>query len=72
MGLGQDVSRVDKIGIALVIAGDPSKHPFLAVAPIVFATSGTCSGGLSDRANRQTRFATPVGASWFESLIIPR
>src|SRR6201984_3730342 len=46
-GLGQDVSRADEIGIALVIAGDTAKHLSLAVAPIVLTTSGTCSGGAS-------------------------
>jgi len=44
-GLGQGVSRADEIGIALVIAGDTSKHLCVAVAPIVLTTSGTCSGG---------------------------
>src|ERR1700758_2623220 len=39
-GLGQDVSRADEIGIALVIAGDTAKHLSLAVAPIVLTTSG--------------------------------
>ena len=46
-GLGQDVSSADEIGIALVIAGDTSKHLSHAVAPIVLTTSGTCSGGAS-------------------------
>jgi hypothetical protein len=45
--LGQDVSSADEIGIALVIAGDTSKHLSHAVAPIVLTTSGTCSGGAS-------------------------
>jgi hypothetical protein len=31
-GLGQDVSSVDEIGIALVIAGDTAKHLSLAVS----------------------------------------
>ena len=49
-GLSQDVSSADESGIALVIAGDTSKHLSLAVAPIVLTTSGTCSGGaFSDR-----------------------
>jgi hypothetical protein len=49
-GLNQDVSSADESGIALVIAGDTSKHLSLAVAPIVLTTSGTCSGGaFSDR-----------------------
>ena len=49
-GLRQDVSSADESGIALVIAGDTSKHLSLAVAPIVLTTSGTCSGGaFSDR-----------------------
>ena len=44
-GLGQDVSSADEIGIALVIAGDTSKHLSVAVAPIVLTTNRTCSGG---------------------------
>src|SRR5215472_6746791 len=44
-GLGQGVSSADEIGIAVVIAGDTSKHLCVAVAPIVLTTSGTCSGG---------------------------
>ena len=43
--LGQDVSSVDKVAIALVSAGDASKQLFLAVAPVVLTTSGTYSGG---------------------------
>jgi transposase len=46
-GLSRDVSSADEIGIALVVAGDTSKHLCLAVAPIVLTTSGTCSGGAS-------------------------
>jgi hypothetical protein len=66
-GLGQDVSSVDTIGITLVIAGDPSKHPSLALAPIVLSASGTCSGGASRiDANQQIRFPTP------RRLFVPR
>jgi hypothetical protein len=46
-GLGQDVSSADEIGIALMAAGDTSKHLSVAVAPIVLSTNGTCSGGAS-------------------------
>jgi hypothetical protein len=42
-GLGQDVSSADEIGIALMAAGDTSKHLSVAVAPIVLSTNGTCS-----------------------------
>ena len=38
-GLGQDVSRTDEIGIALVIAGDTAKHLSREVAPIVLTTT---------------------------------
>jgi hypothetical protein len=61
-GLRQDVSSVDEIGIALVIAGDTSKQFSLAVAPIVLTTNGTCSGGASridgNRPNRVLRRQT--------------
>ena len=46
-GLGQGVSSADEIGIAVVIAGDTSKHLCAAAAPIVLTTSGACSGGAS-------------------------
>jgi hypothetical protein len=60
-GLGQDVSRADEIGIALVIAGDTAKHLSLAVAPIVLTTSGRVEerrGGLGHRAT--LRFHSPL------------
>jgi Putative transposase of IS4/5 family (DUF4096) len=61
-GLGQDVSSADEIGIALMAAGDISKHLSVAVAPIVLSTNGTCSGGApridGDRLNTVLRRQT--------------
>ena len=58
-GLGQDVSSADESGIALVIAGDKSKHLSLAVAPIVLTTSGTCSGGAFSDRRRSAKHGFP-------------
>src|SRR5215470_9716051 len=54
-GLGQGVSSADEIGVALVIAGDTSKHLRAAVAPIVLTTSGTCSGGATRKRDDENR-----------------